>query len=80
MIILDVRKKGKKLTLKDCAEMYKALEDSAVRYTELDSIGRIIIIADEVWVTQWQADNIFSSLGGQWKFWRGIAIKVMQMP
>lgn len=71
MIALDVTERGETLTLEKLAEL---LDDST---TSLPGPGvRLVYLPDELWVTEWQYDNIFSSAGGKWKYFRGIPIKV----
>ncbi len=75
---LDFRNYGKKLTLEKCASLY---EDFMQILTPLPAKvgvkGRIVVLPDEVWVTQWQQEHIFSSVLGNLENWRGIPIKVI---
>jgi hypothetical protein len=83
MIILDVRRYGKDLTLENCGELYDkvrymhmSVQEFHIKVQRRELDDGIIIAPDELWVTKWQHENIFSSLSGPWEYWRGIPIKV----
>ena len=81
MIILDVRKYGKKLKLEHCAELYDHVTaNMSPMAVNIGYKGRVMILPDELWVTEWQATNIFSNtnIGSRWDYFRGVPIKVKE--
>lgn len=69
MIIIDVRTKGEELTLRDCANYYEEID------SQWPNAPHVKYLPDEIWITEWQHEHIFSSRGGKWEYWRGIPIK-----
>lgn len=77
MIALDVRGYGKKVTLEKCAALYEDMVQIMTPVpVKLGVKGRVIVLPDEIWITDWQYENVFRGVFGHWQLWRGIPIVV----
>lgn len=77
MIIIDLRRYGKELTLDKCVQLYDQIHTRQIDLATHAS-EPIETYPDQFWINQWQQDNIFGShTSGVWKEFRGIPLKVL---
>lgn len=85
MIVIDVRAAGKDLTLRDCAAAYDEVTNMAYTPAAMRTFlfktltTKVVCLPDQLWVTTEQHKLIFSSMAGNWEYWRGIPIRDMDI-
>lgn len=80
MIVIDCTVDDKDLTLEQLQEQFEVIKRMAYPDFEYFPIVSIKCYPDEIWITQWQQDNIFTGepllMGGPWKSFRDVPLRV----
>lgn len=83
MIVIDCTVDPQDLTLELLVEQFDRILDMNYTFDEMIKIDiygfpivRVKCYPDEIWITQWQQNNIFSGKGEPWKRFRDVPLKV----